>query len=183
VPLASAGVGVATLYSGAPPDLAVIVAASVGHLVNGVVPSGPSREVVIADEVNRERRARSYEEFGAAVSEVWFACGVLLTFKPKPIGYVHGLATLTRAQRRFQSELSSTIAAVSNVLLYGSYETQVAAIRVVETLGQKLKEGGGAGKQGSPEVRRAYDSASAELGEMVVVWRKAAQADLGLTAT
>jgi hypothetical protein len=149
--------------------------------MEGVLPASRPREQVLADESNRANRARAYEAYGAAVALSWQSGGILCTFRPKVVGYVHGLALLVRAQRRFEEQIAATTTALGNVLLYGSSETQQAALALFKTLGEKLTEVGGSGKHGSRDVRNAYDAASLDLGNKVVEWRSAAQADLGMS--
>lgn len=173
-----AGLGV--LFSGAPPELAGITAASIGLFVEGVLPEVRSREQVLADEAHRTERSRAFEGYGAAIALIWQSAGMMNTFRPKIVGYVHGLATLVRSQRRFEEQVAAATSSLSSILLYGSTETQNAAIEVFRTLSAKLAEVSRSGKQGSKEIRAAYEIASAEVGDKVVVWRQAAQADLGL---
>jgi hypothetical protein len=165
---------------GGAPELGVIVAASLGRVVEGVLPPGRSPIEVAKDQANRARRQEAYEAYGSAVILTWQAAGTLLTFRPKLQGYLHGLAALVRAQRRFEEQNAGAAGALSSILLYGSSETQQAAVSVAGTLGKQLSAVASSGNQGSPEVFTAYGSASVDLGNAVVAWRKAAQADLGM---
>lgn len=176
---ATVATGVSVAFSGAPPELAGIAAAGVGQLVDVILPTERSRQEVIADDANRANRARAYETFGSTVVVAWQAAGTLMTFRPKLVGYVHGLALLVRAQRRFEDQIAQAAGALGSILLYGSSETQQAALDVFRPFGEKLMEVGHSGKQGSPEVVKAYEAATLDLGDKVVAWRKAAQADLG----
>jgi hypothetical protein len=54
--------------------------------------------------------APAYEDFGAAVASVWAAAGLLHTFRPKLVGYAHGMALLVRTQRRFEDQHAAAIA-------------------------------------------------------------------------
>ena len=178
-PVASVSASIVLLLAGGPPDLAGVVAAAVGQLVGGLATTERRRDDIIADEANRANRAGAYEAYGAATALAWQAAGVLVTFKPRLVGYVHGLALLMRAQRRFEDQVAAATAALSDVLLYGSSETQEAALVMARTLAEKLGEIVRNGKQGSLAGQKAYAAASLDLGEKVVAWRKAAQADLG----
>lgn len=176
-----AGVGIA--LSGAPPELAAIGAAAAGQVAGALLPSARSRDEVVADLANRARRAEAYEAFGSSVALAWQAGGYLLTFRPRVVGYLHGLALLVRAQRRFEDEMAHVTAALSNVLLYASSETQAAALDVFRTFGEKLTEAGRGGKPGSLQMAKAYENASVEIGRKVVVWRTSAAADLGASSS
>jgi hypothetical protein len=169
------------VWSGAPPAAASFVAPLAGVLAGETLPSGPSREQVVRDEENRATRAQAYKDFGTSVAVTWQSAGLTLTFRPKPVGYLHGLAMLARAQRRFEEQIAVVAAALGHILLYGSSDTQRAAAAVARTLGEKLTEVGRAGKVGSPEILRAYEEASADLGDQVVAWRQSAKVDLGLS--
>jgi len=68
-PAVAADVGVH--LSGALPDLAGIVVASVGQLVQGALPLGHSREQVVKDEAIRDHRAKACEDFGWAIAFAW----------------------------------------------------------------------------------------------------------------
>jgi hypothetical protein len=59
-----------------------------------------------------------------------------------------------------------------------SSETQQAAIDLVETLSEKLDIIGNVGPQDSPEVRRAYEEASLDIGDRAVLRRALARTDL-----
>ncbi len=87
---------------------------------------------------------------------------------------------LVRAQRRFEEQIAAATTALADVLLYGSSETQQASVEVFKTLGEVLTEVSRSSKQGSPEIVKAYQGASLNLGDKVVAWRRAAQADLGV---
>jgi hypothetical protein len=169
------------VWAGAPPAAAQLVTPLAGVLVDETPPTGPPRAEVLRDEENRAIRAQAYKDFGTVVAVTWQAAGLMMTFRPKPLGYLHGLAMLVRTQRRFEEQNAVVVAALGHILLYGSSETQQAAAAVARTLGEKLAEVGRAGKVGSPEVSRAYEQASADLGDRVVAWRKAAKADLGIS--
>ncbi len=180
-PLASAATGVGIMLGGAPPELAAIGATSVGQLVQGFLPTGRPRAQVVADETYRANRAQAYEAFGASTAMSWQAAGLLVTFRPGFVGYIHGLALLVRAQRRFEEQVAATTAALGNVLLYGSLETQETALALFKTLGEQLAQAGSAGNPGSAASFSAFEAASLEFGNKMVAWRKAAQADLGYT--
>lgn len=167
--------GIGVLLGGGPPDVAGLVATSVAVLLQ---PMERPRSEVRADTANHVQRSEAYAEFGRTVAVVWQAAGLLLTFRPRLLGYVHGMLGLMRAQRRFEEQLAAVTAALSTVLLYGSTETQEAALGLFKVLGEKLTEAGRSGKQGSAEVRRVYEAASLDLGDRVVAWRRAAQRDL-----
>jgi hypothetical protein len=133
-PATSTAVGVGILLSHASPELAVIGATSAGQLVDGVLPVKRTREQVVADKDNRVNRAQAYEDFGTAVALCWQAGGQLLTYRPKILGYVHGMALLVRSQRRFEEQYGAATTALGKILLYGSSETQDAAVAVFKTL-------------------------------------------------
>jgi hypothetical protein len=153
---------------------------SMGQFASEALSARRTPEQVADDEANRANRARSYEAYGAAVALCWQSAGLLMTFRPKLLGYAHGIALLVRSQRRFEEQMAATTTALGDILLYGSSETQEAAIALFRTLAEKLREIGSSGKQGSPEARTAYDAASQDVGDKVVTWRKCAQADLGM---
>jgi hypothetical protein len=176
-PWAATAVGIGLVWGGAPPAVTPLA----GVLVEDMPPKGPPREEVLRDEENRAIRAQAYKDFGTVVAVSWQSAGLLLTFRPNPVGYLHGLATLFRAQRRFEEQNAVVAAALGHILLYGSSETQRAAAAVARMLGEKVAEVGRAGKVGSSEIVRAYEQASADLGNEVVAWRKAAKADLGMS--
>ncbi len=177
-PWAAAAAGVATAWTGAPPAVDPLA----GVLVDSTPPAGPRREEVVRDEQNRAVRAQAYKDFGTVVAVAWQSAGLLLTYRPKPIGYLHGLAMLVRAQRRYEEQTAVVTAALGHILLYGSAETQQAAAAVARTLGEKVAHVRQAGKVGSAEVVGAYEQASVVLGNRVVAWRKEAKADLGISA-
>jgi hypothetical protein len=152
----------------------------VGQFVQGGTSVGPPREEVVADTQNHGKRVEAYESFGDAVIQTWQWIGFLLIFKPRLVGYVHGLVALVRAKRRVEEQSGNLTSALHGVLLFGSHETQEVAISVVDLLAQRLTAMGRSGKQGSEKVRHAYASASVDVGDRFVAWRKAAQADLGL---
>lgn len=179
-PLASVGTGSVILIAGGPADWAGIAAGSVDQLVGGMLLPTRSREEVISDEPNRENRAEAYESLGTTVATAWQAAGILMTFRPKFVGYVHGLLLLMRAQKRFEEQIAASAGALSSVLLYASSDTVDAAVDLYRTFSERLTEVGHSGRQGSPEAQSAYDVASLEIGNKAVVWRRAAQADLGL---
>lgn len=158
------------------PDFAVIAATGAGQLVENTV-DRPLEAIV--DDQNRDRRAQAYEDFGSAIAVLWSTANLLLTFRPPLQGYLHGLALLVRAQRRFEEQHAAAIAALHDVLLYGSSETQEAALEVFRAVGRCFTEASQAGKQGSEAVKRRVGELSGELGDAVVAWRRSAQADLG----
>lgn len=170
--------GFATIALHGSPEVTALIAPSLGQMAAGLVPSQRTRESVIIDEANHSNRARSYEEFGGVVAAIWLQSGILMTFRPKLLGYLHGLLLLMRSQRRLEEQMALSAAALGNVLLYGSSETQQAAIDLFNALSGKLIELGSAGPQGSPKVRDFYDKASLDIGDKVVIWRAAAQEDL-----
>ncbi|HEY1634825.1 MAG TPA: hypothetical protein VGF64_08710 [Acidimicrobiales bacterium] len=180
-PWAATAVGIGMVWVGAPPAAAPFVAPLAGVLVDETLPTRPSREEIARDEENRPIRAQAYRDFGTSVAVTWQSAGLMLTFRPTPVGYLHGLAMLARAQRRFEEQHAVVTAALGHILLYGSSETQQAAAAVARTLGEQLTEVGRAGKVGSPDILRAYDQASTNLGNKVVAWRQSAQADLGIS--
>jgi|NGEPerStandDraft_6_1074524.scaffolds.fasta_scaffold17502_1 hypothetical protein len=173
--LLSIGVGTGVYFGGAPPEFAGIVA---GGVAVALEPTPRSRSAVVADEANRAERAAAFEGFGGGIIIAWQAAGLLLTFRPKVFGYLHGLLALMRAQKRFEDQVAATTAALSSVLLYGSTETQEAAIALFKVFGEKLKEVGESGTDASPRVRKIYEEVSLELGGKMVAWRRAAQLDL-----
>jgi len=155
------------------------VAASTSFLASmadALLPTGRPSEPA-ADDGHGEHRAKAYDSFGAAVISVYQAVGFLMTFKPPLPGYLHGLITLSRMQRRFQDEVAGLTASLSSVLLYGSTDAQESAIAVLRALSTEMS-GIAAKKQGSQDAVRAFDEAAGRIGEKVVVFRKAAQADL-----
>ena len=175
-PFGSVLTGAGLLAGHVQPDLAVIAATGAGQLMENTVDR--PREAIVHDE-NRDRRAQAYEDFGSAIALLWSAANMLLTFRPPLQGYLHGLASLVRAQRRLEEQHAAAIAALHSVLLYGSSETQEAALEVFRAVGRCFTEASQAGKQGSEAVKRRVCELSGELGDAVVAWRWSAQADLG----
>lgn len=161
--------------SGLPPEMAAL-AGLFTPFVDAFTPTGQRNEPA-ADDGHGEHRAMAYDSFGAAVISVYQAVGFLMTFKPPLPGYLHGLIALSRMQRRFQDEFAGLTASLSSVLLYGSTDAQESAIAVLRTLNTEMS-GIASKKQGSSEAVRAFDEAAGRIGEKVVVFRKAAQADL-----
>ncbi|MCU4184872.1 hypothetical protein K6U06_10920 [Acidiferrimicrobium sp. IK] len=178
-PVAGASVGLGLIAAGGPADLATMLASTMGDIVAGVMPLGRSQAEVAKDEANRERRAVSYEAFGAAVASAWQAAGLLMTFRPGFLGYVPGMVALFRAQRRFEEQVVAMTEAMTCVFLYGSGETQTAGVAVVEALHKALQELCRC-KQGSAEAAAAFTRLSPQLGTPVAAWRRSAQADLGV---
>lgn len=175
-PFGSVLTGAGLLAGHVQPDLAVIAATGAGQLLENTVDR--PREAIVHDQ-NRDRRALAYEDFGSAIAVLWSAANVLLTFRPPIQGYLHGLALLVRAQRRLEEQHAAAITALHGVLLYGSSETQEAALEVFRTVGQCLTEASQAGPQGSEAMKRQVCELSGKLGDAVVTWRRSAQADLG----
>jgi hypothetical protein len=83
-----------------------------------------------------------------------------------------------RTQKRMEEHYATLAGALANVLLYGSDETQTAALEVLKTLGEKGQEIGAAGKPGTPKMASVVDEASLDVGDKGVAWRRAAQTDL-----
>lgn len=160
-----------------PVDAASSLGSGVADLTGRFVPSARSHEIVVADEANRANRARTFEEFGGGVAIVWRSASILMTFRPRFTGYLHGLIMLMREQRRFEDEASALFATLSNVFLYASTDTQDLAVELYETLGEQLISIGKC-EQGSPAARKAIDEGSTEIGKRMVAWRAAAQADI-----
>ena len=175
-------VGLGILLFGGSPTVASLVATSAGEFALSVVQSERPRELVVKDVANHANRAKSYEDFSASVAIMWQTAGILNTFRPKATGYIHGLLLLMRAQRRFEDQVASSAAALGSVLLYGSSDTQQAAVKLYKTLGKKLIELGRCG-QGSREARSVFDEASLDIGDKAVLWRAAAQADLAVAGS
>jgi hypothetical protein len=165
-------------FTGAPADL-VAMGASGPALLDALVTSERSRDVVLAD-MYALRRGQAYQTFGAAIGGVHQSAGVVMTYKPHLVGYLHGMALLVRAQRNLEEQNRNVLAALSDILLYGSTETQDAAKAVFLVLGEQLKKLGDT-KQGSPHAQQVFDEISPVLGVAVVAWRCAAQDDLGIT--
>ncbi len=141
-----------------------------------LLPTGQRNEPA-ADDGHGEHRAKAYDSFGAAVIGVYQAVGFLMTFKPPLPGYLHGLIALSRMQRRFQDEFAGLTASLSSVLLYGSTDAQESAVAVLRTLSTEMS-GVASKKQGSPKAARAFEEVAGGIGEKVVAFRTAAQADL-----
>lgn len=177
-PVVTVVTGILGLLLGWPPDVISVAGMGVSQFVGSLLPSEQSRQAVADDRAHLERRAAACEQFGASVVVVWLSAGQMMTYGgPRLVGYVHGLLHFMRAQRRLEDGVAAAAAALSNVLLYGSADTQTAAIEVFTTLGEKLGELGRC-KQGSIQAKRVHERASGELGDRVVAWRNAAQADL-----
>lgn len=178
-PVAQLTVGAILGGFGASPDLTMSAVTSVGQLLEVVAPAEQSRDHVIADVANRERRAVAYETYGSAMIIAWQSAGYLVTFRPRIVGYVHGLLALTRAQRRFEEATTTATAALTSVLLYASSDAQQAAIELYRTVGEELIRVGAGGKQGSPRAVKLYTQASAHVGDKMTCWRQAARDDFG----
>lgn len=178
-PVVSIIAAVGALLAGAPPAIVGVTAAVMGQALDRLLPDAPDRDDLADDEL-RQQRAQAYDDFGRAFGIMWNAAGILLTFRPKPLGYVHGLAALVRAQKRFEKQGAAFNGALSGCLLYGSKETQEAAVDVFRAAGERFQELAASGRQGSPSVKAAYEAASVEVGQKVVRWRQSAQADLAL---
>lgn len=108
----------------------------------------------------------------------WYNAGIIMSFRPKLVGYLHGLAFLMRSQRRLEEDTAEVVASLSDVLLYASGETQTAAIEVFRTLGLPSRELSQL-RQGSPEASEAHSRLGGQLGDTVVAWRASAVEDLG----
>ena len=143
-----------------------------------LLPIERPRSLVIDDIANRERRALAFEQYAASIVVAWRSAGVLMTFRPKFVGMIHPLLMLMREQRRFESETAAALAALSTILLHASTETQESAIELYRMFGDQLVELG-RHRQEFQGARKAFDDGSFKIGDYVVAWRKAAQADLG----
>jgi len=177
--IATAAATAGAVFTGVPFDVAALLGSGVGQATDRLLPVERSRSSVVRDETNKIRRSVTYEEFGASVARVWHAAGLLVTFRPKLVGYVHGLLLLMRAQKSFEVEMAKSVGALSNILLYASSDTQEKALDVYKTLGAKLTELGASARD-PVEASDVYGRASGEIGDKVVLWRKAAQDDLAL---
>jgi hypothetical protein len=145
--------------------------------LSALVPTERSRDEVIADELNRPNRARAYEDFGESIAQSWIAGTFVFSTKPSFVGYVHQMAGLARAQKRFEEQTSLSMASMSILMLYASTEMQEASAALVRALGDGLAEMSRC-KPGSPEVLEAQHRVGPTFGEAFLAWRKAAQADL-----
>jgi hypothetical protein len=177
-PLAAVSSGLISIGLHISPEFTALIAPTAGQVTAGLVATERSRESVLADTSNHASRAKSYEDFGGNVACVWHEASLLMSFRPKLQGYLHGLLLLMRTQRRFEEAMVDSAASLSNVLLYGSTETQKAAIELFETLGSKLSAIGTVGPQGSVEVQFVCEKFSLDIGDKAVLWRAAARADL-----
>lgn len=177
-PIATAFAGGLMAFAGAPPELVGVFAGALGQAAGTVTPESRPRELVRADEANRPRLAAACERFGRSVAIVWNSSGTLMTFRPKLPGYLHGLLYLMRTQRRLEEASAAMIEAFADLLLYGSTETHETAVAVVNALVTASRELSGH-KQSSPTLAPELERLSLDVGDAVVMWRKAAQADLG----
>lgn len=179
-PLVGAVATAGAFYTGAPLDIAGLIGTGASQAADRLIPIERSRSSVIDDKANQNRRAAVFEQFGSSVAVAWRSAGIMMTFRPKLTGKVHGLLMLMREQRRFENETAAALAALSGVLLYASTDTQKLAIDLYRALGEQFVE---IGKQvqGSSAAKKAVDEGSLKVGDYVVVWRAAAQADLGLS--
>lgn len=172
---AVAATGVA-MVAGVPPELAGMVGVGAGQLV-GLAVTERTRAEVVADDNNRENRARAYEGFAASAALTWQSAQLLCTVKPGLPGFLPSLALRMRTQKRLEENYAALVSSLSAVMLYTSTETQQAALAVFKTLGERLTD---AGSRRPGAAMNAYlEQASLDVGDAVVVWRKAAQADLG----
>lgn len=173
---ASVGVAFGLSAAGFPADLAAVTATAMGQLLG----EGPkrSRAEVVADQINHANRARAYEAFGESIAEGWLNGGFLFTFKPQLVGYVHGVAGLMRAQRRFEEQTTRVMSSLSTLLLYASTDTQEASATLLRAQTEGLAEISRF-KQGTPEATEAQTRAGGPFGAAFAAWRAAAQADLG----
>jgi len=172
--------GLATIFMHAPQDLTALMAPIVGQTVGNLMTMERSVDSVRVDVANHANRAKAYEDFGGVVATMWVEASLLMNVRPKPRGYLHGLLLLMRAQRRLEEQLAFSAVALSNVFLYGSTETQQAAIELFETMGANIIRLTNSGRQGSTEVKAAGESLALDIGDKGKLWCASAQADLAM---
>jgi len=179
-PLPSVATAIGFVLTGAPPELIDTTAASAGQFMQNMLSPERKRteEPSTADLLTQ--RAQALDDFGRSTTLAWHAAGILMSTRPKPLGFVHTLTLLIRSQRQFEDSMAKAAASLSAVLLYTTPDTQDAALDLFSELGSQLTLLAKSGKPGSRKAVLRLENSSVALGHKVVAWRTSARQELAI---